>query len=433
MNFQDTTGLVAALLQLAVAGYALRLNLVFGSKRAGWWLFCAFSLLALAHGLLSVKAYGIVVQTELKGDLLYALLSLLLLVVLAYLEALLRRRRQFDLEIQRSRAELESRIRDKTQELTTANEQLRKTAASLAAEVAVRKRMQEEAEQTHKEMLEVSRLAGMSEVATGVLHNVGNVLNSVNVSAALVADHLADFNIENIARVANLMSEHATDLSDYLTNDPKGRRLPGYLTQLALHLSSERDLLLDELRFVRTKIDHIKEIVATQQNYGKVCGLTESVRVKDLLEDALRFHVSELQQHQVRVKREYDSGLSEIVVDKHKALQILLNLVSNAKHACLESGPKPKQVTIRATRAAGSVRVAMIDNGVGIPAANLNKIFNHGFTTRKKSGHGFGLHSCALAAREMGGSLVARSDGPGTGATFTLELPLRPHSNACTP
>jgi signal transduction histidine kinase len=281
-------------------------------------------------------------------------------------------------------------------------------------------------------MLAVSRQAGMSEVATGVLHNVGNVLNSVNVSAALVADHLADFNIENIARAACLMNEHSSDLADFLTNDPKGRQLPGYLAQVALHLSGERELLMKEIHFVRTKIDHIKEIVATQQNYGKVCGLTEPVPVKDLLEDALRFHASELEQHQVKIKREYDPGLSEIVVDKHKALQILLNLVSNAKHACLESGPKLKQVTIRATRAAGWVRVAMIDNGVGIPAANLNKIFNHGFTTRKKSGHGFGLHSCALAAREMGGSLVARSDGPGTGATFTLELPLRPHSNTCT-
>jgi signal transduction histidine kinase len=63
------------------------------------------------------------------------------------------------------------------------------------------------------------------------------------------------------------------------------------------------------------------------------------------------------------------------------------------------------------------------DNGVGIASENLTRIFNHGFTTRK-DGHGFGLHSGALAAREMGGALWAQSDGPGKGATFTLELPL---------
>ena len=431
MSSPDTTGITAALLQLAVASYALRLNLIFGSGRAGWWLFSAFSLLALAHGFLSVHPFGNVVEAEVKGNLFYALLSLLLLIVLAYLEALLRHRRRLKLDEQQSRSELESRIKVKTLELTRANEELRQAAAKLVAEVAERKRMQEEAEKTHKEMLAVSRQAGMSEVATGVLHNVGNVLNSVNVSAALVADHLAEFQIDNIARAAGLMREHPTDLGDFLTNDPKGRLLPGYLAQLANHLSCERELLLKEIGFVRTKIDHIKEIVATQQNYGKVCGLTEKVRVYDLLEDVLRFHASELEQHQVKVKREYDPGLPEIVVDKHKALQILLNLVSNAKHACLESGPKPKQVTIRATNGAGRVRVATIDNGVGIPTANLKKIFNHGFTTRKKGGHGFGLHSCALAAREMGGTLVAHSDGPGTGATFTLEIPLRQHSNSC--
>ena len=58
-----------------------------------------------------------------------------------------------------------------------------------------------------------------------------------------------------------------------------------------------------------------------------------------------------------------------------------------------------------------------------IPAASLGRIFTLGFTTRK-DGHGFGLHSAALAAAEMGGSLVAESDGLGQGATFTLELPM---------
>jgi signal transduction histidine kinase len=430
MSSQDTAGILAALLQLAVAGYALRLNLIFGSGRAGWWLFSAFSLLALAHGLLFVHPIGGVMQAELKGDLFYALLSLLLLVVLVYLEALLRRRRRLDLDKQHSRSELETLVRVKTRELTRANEELREAAAKLVAEVAERKRMQEAAGRTHKAMLAISRQAGMSEVATGVLHNVGNVLNSVNVSAALVADHLTEFKIDNIARAAGLMREHATDLADFLTNDPKGRQLPDYLAQLAKHLFNERTLLLKEIGFVRTEIDHIKEIVATQQNYGKVCGLTEKVKVGDLLDDVLRLHASELEQHQVKVKREYDAGLPEIVVDKHKALLILLNLVSNAKHACLESGPNPKQVTIGATNGASCVRIALIDNGVGIPAANLKKIFNYGFTTRKRGGHGFGLHSCALAAREMGGSLVARSDGPGTGATFTLEIPLRQHSNS---
>jgi signal transduction histidine kinase len=113
-------------------------------------------------------------------------------------------------------------------------------------------------------------------------------------------------------------------------------------------------------------------------------------------------------------------------VDKHKVLQILLNLTSNAKHACIDSRREKKLVTVRVSNGAERIRVAVGDNGVGISAENIKKIFNHGFTTRKKGGHGFGLHSGALAAKELGGTLVAQSEGPDKGATFTLELPLKP-------
>ena len=70
------------------------------------------------------------------------------------------------------------------------------------------------------------------------------------------------------------------------------------------------------------------------------------------------------------------------------------------------------------------MKISYIDNGIGIPADNLTRIFGHGFTTRKE-GHGFGLHSGALAAKELGGALTVESDGPGKGATFTLEFPIQ--------
>jgi len=112
--------------------------------------------------------------------------------------------------------------------------------------------------------------------------------------------------------------------------------------------------------------------------------------------------------------------------------QILVNLVRNAKHACVESGRATKRLTVRVAADEGLVKVAVTDDGIGIPAENLTRIFNHGFTTRKH-GHGFGLHSGALAAKEMGGSLTVESAGVGQGATFTLELPLHPGSRSVTP
>jgi C4-dicarboxylate-specific signal transduction histidine kinase len=162
-----------------------------------------------------------------------------------------------------------------------------------------------------------------------------------------------------------------------------------------------------------------------QQNYPSVPGVAETIKATELVEDALRVDAAELARLKVQLNREYAPNLPKITVERHKVLQILLNLISNAKFACEESGRNDRRITVRVSNGSDRVRIALIDNGVGIPPANLTKIFNHGFTTRKKGGLGFSLHSGALAAKEMGGSLVAHSDGPGKGATFTLELPLQ--------
>jgi C4-dicarboxylate-specific signal transduction histidine kinase len=414
-------GIVTGVLEIAVALYALRLNRVFGSKRVGWSLCAAFFILAFLHVLRVARPFN----SELLEQGVYGVISFLILAGLVHTRALLNRCVQAETAVKVASEEMESRVKQQTADLTRANEQLQETAATLKAEINQRKQMQAQMEQTHKELLAASRQAGMSEVATGVLHNVGNVLNSVNVSTTLVADHLTGLNIENIGRAASMMREHAADIGEFLTNDPKGKRLPEYFSQIAGHLTNERTLLLKEIGFVRSKIEHIKEIVAAQQNFGKALGVAEKVRIEELIEDVLRIQASELSQHGVQIQREYASRLPDVVTDKHKALQILLNLLTNAKHACVDSKQDTKKVTVRVTNGDDRIRVAMIDNGVGIPTENLKKIFNHGFTTRKNGGHGFGLHSGALTAKELGGTLSAHSEGPGTGAMFTLEIPIK--------
>jgi signal transduction histidine kinase len=249
------------------------------------------------------------------------------------------------------------------------------------------------------------------------------VLNSVNVSANLVADKIRRSKVGNIARTAEMIDRHALDLSHFLTHDPKGRQLPQYLGRLAKHLDIEQSGILTELDSLRKNVEHIKGIVVMQQNYAKVFGSSEPVKPTELVEDALRMHSGALVRHEVRVVREYEENLPEITVDKHKLLQILVNLISNAKKACDESPQPQKLLTVRVINGDKAVKISVIDNGVGIPAENLTRIFNHGFTTRK-DGHGFGLHSGALAAKEMGGALVAQSDGPGKGSSFTVELPV---------
>lgn len=277
----------------------------------------------------------------------------------------------------------------------------------------------------HKKLLETSRQAGMAEVATGVLHNVGNVLNSVNVSATLLRDAIKGSKAAGLAKAAALLREHAADLAEFISRDPKGRQLPLYLEQLAERLASDQAAWLDELASLARNVEHIKNIVAMQQSYARVAGVTEIVNVTDLVEDALRLNAAALTRHEVEVCREYDPAVPDITVDKHKVLQILINVIRNAKYACDESDQPDKRLTVRIAHDAHQVRISVTDNGVGIASENLTRIFSLGFTTRKE-GHGFGLHSGALAAKELGGCLVAHSDGLGQGATFTLELPFSP-------
>jgi signal transduction histidine kinase len=258
-------------------------------------------------------------------------------------------------------------------------------------------------------------------VATNVLHNVGNVLTSVNVSASLVAEHIRKSKGAGLARVAALLTEHAADLAGFLSG-PQGQHLPAYLQELAAQLVSERDTAIAELSALRSNVEHIKEIVAMQQGYAKRGGIIDLVDMRALVEDSLRMNEGAFSRHGVTVERDF-AEVPSLQVDKHKVLQILVNVIRNAKYACAEMKGGRKRVTVRVRASAEALFVAVVDTGIGIPPENLQRIFNHGFTTRR-DGHGFGLHSSALAAKELGGSLEAASAGLNQGATFTLTLPL---------
>jgi len=302
-------------------------------------------------------------------------------------------------------------------------DQIQTRDTALVHEIAERKRAEEELQRTQQQLIDASRQAGMAEVATGVLHNVGNVLNSVNVSATLIAERLGQSRTANLARAAAMLREKNGQLTDFLTNDPKGQLLPNYLADLSQHLENERLEARAEIELLTRNIEHIKDIVAMQQTYARVSGLSEVLPVESLIEDALQLNMDSFARHRITVVRDF-ATVPSVSVDKHKALQILVNILRNAKHAMDDSEPAEKRLTLRIRQQdKSSVAIAISDTGVGIAPENLTRIFSHGFTTRK-DGHGFGLHSAALAAQQMGGRLLAQSEGPGHGATFIFELPL---------
>ncbi len=317
-------------------------------------------------------------------------------------------RQRFQEALMEAKETLEQRVMERTSELQT--------------QIAAKEEALTELAEAQSSLVEASRTAGMAEVATGVLHNVGNVLNSVNVSCTLILDQLRESRVVKLARVTDMLEENQDDLLRFFTEDPRGRKIPEYLIALSSALSEEHQVMQQESEDLQGRIEHIKEIVTMQQSYGRVSGVSETLSVQHLMEDAVKINAGALARHNILIRRQYES-VPPVTVDKHMVLQILLNLISNAKYACTDVEKEEKIITLKVLKCnRDRIQIKVEDNGIGITRENLNRIFQHGFTT-KRSGHGFGLHSGALTARKLGGSLSVHSDGVGCGAVFTLELP----------
>ena len=278
------------------------------------------------------------------------------------------------------------------------------------------------------ELVATARRAGMAEIATNVLHNVGNTLNSVNVTAQLLHNSVANSRSVGLSRVVALIEANGRDLAGFLSHDPRGRVLPGYLKELGTELHRERDAVLAQLQQLTDSVQHIKNVVATQQAYVGSSTFMELVKPGELVADALR--MAAMAERYSRFELATDiKDVPAMPMDKTRVVQILVNLLTNAMQALERRvpGTVTGTLTMRLFAEDDTLRFIVTDTGCGIARDDMRRLFSHGFTTRP-DGHGFGLHSSAIAAREMGGSLSAHSEGEGKGASFTLELPLKPQS-----
>jgi PAS domain S-box-containing protein len=290
----------------------------------------------------------------------------------------------------------------------------------MADDITAQKRVEQELQKTQGRLSDVSQRAGMVEMATGVLHNVGNVLNSVNVSAATLRQELSSAHIDMLARTVKLCEEQGEKLPEFLTHDPRGQRVMALLARVTQQLVNERQRLRAEVQRMVEHVSIIRSTVEVQQSVAKSGALLEDTTPEELVERTLSMFRGDLERQRVEVEVEAEPGL-RLQLDRQGTLQILVNLVGNAIEALGEvEGPRKLRIHIYASN--GRVSVEVEDNGRGITPDNLASIFRHGFTT-KKTGHGFGLHASAIAAKAMGGSLTVESEGPGHGARFCLSLP----------
>jgi PAS domain S-box-containing protein len=292
----------------------------------------------------------------------------------------------------------------------------------VAQDSTERKRMEEEKLQLHEQLLDTSRQLGMAEVATGVLHNVGNVLNSLNVSIGVITDLLKNSMVGDVGRISQLLQKHREDLGAYFSQNPKGKQVPGYLEKLSRQLVEEKRVALLELDRLRENAGHAQQCVAAHQDLANPSGITEPVSLGELIDEALTVNQDVLEMFSINVIQEFQE-VPQVIVDKHQVLQILVDVIRNACQA-MES-VSIKQLIVRVKLIIGppdSICLEVQDTGNGIPRDDLTRIFGQGYST-KYGGRGLSLHRGALMAKNMGGALRAQSEGAGQGATFFLDLP----------
>lgn len=277
----------------------------------------------------------------------------------------------------------------------------------------------------NKQLIIAARRAGMAEVATSVLHNIGNVMNSVNVSSNSLMDVLQETTLSGLNEVATLLRDHQHDFDKFVTENPQGKNLISYVEKISEFWNSRKIMFLKELNEINRNVKHIKDIISMQQALSGSLGSVEEVSVSSILDDAIKLNKNFFSQGSLSLVFECSNHTS-ILTDRVKFLQVLVNLIRNAYESIIEHGAKDKNIKIVCEEPdMAHVSIKIIDNGMGVKPENLKKLFSHGFTT-KKDGHGFGLHTSAIAARELGGSLTVESEGEGKGCTFELLFPKKP-------
>jgi len=308
--------------------------------------------------------------------------------------------------------------------LKLVNQEKQDYIIAIARDITERKRAEAKLKTAQEKLLETAREVGMAEVATGVLHNVGNVLNSVSVTAESIQKRVRNSKISYLSDVVKLFEEHTNELGTFIANEERGKKIPAFLANLSKELVEEQERCLEALEALTKHVQHVGDIIQLQQSHSKTKGLIEPTSIAELVEDTIQINAETITRNSVEVVLEI-ADLPTLLLDRHKVLQILTNLISNAIYALSKSSRDDRilKICVKEPKS-GFIRIDVCDNGIGIPKENLTRIFEHGFTT-KKTGHGFGLHSTALSANELNGSIKAHSDGPGKGAVFTVELPFK--------
>lgn len=279
----------------------------------------------------------------------------------------------------------------------------------------------QELENTRNELVEKAHKAGMADIASGILHNVGNILNSVTTSASLIKDTVKKSKVEGLEQANTILREHINHIEEFISNDPKGKKLMHYYLKIEEPLKEEQHKVIKQSNRLIDKIEMINSTIAAQQNYVGARMHDDHISLSEIVEDALALQAGSIERHELKIKKDFQP-VDEIEAHRSKLVHVLINIIKNAKEAMKEVNQEDKKLEFSTWQDSEMVYLSIMDNGEGIKEENKTAIFKHGFTT-KKEGHGFGLHSSANYMTEMGGKIKVNSDGNGKGTTFILSFP----------
>ena len=273
-------------------------------------------------------------------------------------------------------------------------------------------------------VVQASRHAGMAEVAANVLHNVGNTLTNSIVLTSEIQSTLRNSRTAGLAKAVEMLKQQANDLPEFIANDAKGKQLPAYLIKAGDAVMAEHATLVGDAEKLERSLAAVQDIIRAQQSVDGPTEVLQSVELSDTIDGALAVIEPSFLRHRVKATRTVDRNV-RTMLDRSRFQQVLVNLLTNAVQACKVASEKHRFVQIEAGIAAPTTFfVEVRDGGVGFDDARKAKLFTQGYTTRD-DGHGLGLHYCANAIKQMNGTISASSDGPGLGATFRIELPIR--------
>lgn len=273
---------------------------------------------------------------------------------------------------------------------------------------------------TYKKLVEHARREGMADIAANILHNVGNLLNSINVSVHMMGECANSSVINDIVMAGRLMQQNIDRLEEFICSDEKGRKLLEFFLHLGGPAEKLRNQFLANLSRLRVKIRNINESIAAQQSYAGIDTRLEELLIAPIIDDALRLNADSFKKLQITVEKVYEPGF-KAHVHRAKLFFVIFNIISNAKDALANSDTRNRRLTVRLYKDETGKYLCITDNGRGIPKASLDRLFEYGFST-KEGRYGYGLYSCAAYMADMGGSISAESEGINKGASFILKF-----------